>query len=68
MRVNAMEKFSIEKKYIYISLVFGLLFVFIVPPFQSPDEDSHFKKAYQVSKGHLYPSIRKNVAGNYFPK
>ena len=68
MRVNAMEKFSIEKKYIYISLVFGLLFVFIVPPFQSPDEDSHFKKEYQVSKGHLYPSIRKNVAGNYFPK
>lgn len=62
-----MEKFSIEKKYLYIALIFGILFVFIVPPFQSPDEDSHFKKAYQVSKGKLYPEVKKNVIGNYFP-
>ena len=62
-----MEKFSIEKKYLYIALIFGILFVFIVPPFQSPDEDSHFKKAYQVSKGKFYPEVKKNVIGNYFP-
>ena len=62
-----MEKFSIEKKYLYIALIFGILFVYIVPPIQSPDEDSHFKKAYQVSKGKLYPEVKKNVIGNYFP-
>ena len=63
-----MKKFEEHKAYIYLALIFGFIFVFITPPFQSPDEDSHFKKAYQVSKGNFYPIVKNNKKGNYFPK
>lgn len=63
-----MNKIKEEKIYVYIALFFGFLFVFLTPPFQSPDEDSHFKKTYQISKGNFYPIVKNNKKGNYFPK
>lgn len=63
-----MKKIEIEKKYLLLALIFGVIFVFIIPPFQAPDEDSHFKKAYQVSIGEFYPKVKNNTIGNYFPK
>lgn len=63
-----MSKWSEQKIYVYIALIFGVLFVFLTPPFQSPDEDSHFKKTYMVSKGVLYPTVKKQKSGNYIPK
>ena len=62
-----MKKWTEEKIYVYIALFFGILFIFLTPPFQSPDEDSHFKRSYQISKGALYPVEKDKVIGNYFP-
>ena len=62
-----MSKWKEEKAYLYISLLFGVLFLLLTPPFQSPDEDSHFKKSYQISKGNLYSEVEKNRIGDYFP-
>jgi len=36
--------------------IFGLLILFITPPFQVPDEYLHFDYAYAVSIGKLYGS------------
>ena len=44
------------------------MFVFLIPPFQSPDEDSHFKRSYQISKGNFYPIEKNHEMGNYFPE
>ena len=63
-----MSQIKEEKLYVYIALFFGIIFVFLTPPFQSPDEDSHFKKAYQISRGNFYPTVKDNKKGNYFPK
>ena len=30
-----------------------LLFAFAIPPYQSPDEPAHFKRADQISRGEL---------------
>lgn len=40
-------------EYLFAGLlgVFGLAFVFALPPIQTPDEPSHFHRAYQVSEG-----------------
>lgn len=35
--------------FVFLSLVFGLVFVLITPPFQTPDEPVHFYRSYQVS-------------------
>lgn len=61
------NKVKIEYIYLTIALFFGALFIFLIPPFQSPDEDSHFKKSYMVSTGHFLPEDNGEHIGNYFP-
>ncbi len=63
-----MGKWPEHKIYVYIALIIGVFFIFLTPPFQSPDEDSHFKKSYQVANGHFYPVAHDGKLGNYFPK
>jgi len=43
-----------ETIYLPIAVTFGLLFAFITPPFQVPDEPSHLYRAYQVSELNLF--------------
>jgi len=62
-----MLKVSPEKFFVYCALIFGIILITIIPPFQSPDEDSHFKKAYVVSKGQLFPSSQDGVVGYELP-
>lgn len=40
---------SAQKYFLAISLVFGLIYVFLIPPFQAPDEDNHFFRCYQLA-------------------
>lgn len=37
-------------------LLIGLLFQVLIPPFQSPDEFSHVKRAYMLAKGRIFLS------------
>lgn len=56
---------SIQKKFICIAIVFGVLFLMLIPPFQAPDEDSHFKKAYVMAEGNFFPDIVDGQEGYY---
>jgi uncharacterized membrane protein len=47
---------SAEKVYLGFAIPFGLAFVFFTGPFQVPDEDKHFFRAYQVAEGNLFGS------------
>lgn len=38
-----------------LALFSGLLWVVLVPPFQSPDEPNHFFRAWHLSEGHFFP-------------
>ena len=62
-----MFNFKTQKFFIYCALIFGIIMIAVIPPFQSPDEDSHFKKAYVVSYGKLYPSSQNGVVGYNLP-
>lgn len=37
-----------------VILLFGLIFAFIIPPFQKPDENMHFLRAVALSKGEFF--------------
>ena len=63
-----MLKISPANFFVYCALIFGILLITIIPPFQSPDEDSHFKKAYVISKGQLFPSSQNGIIGYEIPK
>ncbi len=50
-----MSKFSLSKFILYILIPLQLLiFAFLVPPFQKPDEQPHFEKSLLISKGYLF--------------
>lgn len=52
-----------QKLFLPLFLVAGLVFVFVVPPFQNPDEPMHFYRGYQVAKGHVFST--PDTAGLY---
>ena len=58
-----MGKESVSKKFVYIAVIFGVLLTILIPPFQSPDEDSHFKKAFVMAEGRFYPEVQKGQQG-----
>ena len=58
-------KYKIEDKFLLIALLFGLISILLIPPFQSPDELSHYQRAYSISKGQLYFSVLDNQMGLY---
>ncbi len=62
-----MKNIKIEKLFVFIAFIIGCLFIYIIPPFQSPDEDSHFKKAYSISKLEVYQTKDDGVVGLNIP-
>jgi uncharacterized membrane protein len=38
--------------FLFLSLLFGSIYTFLIPPFQAPDEAHHFYRAYHVSEGY----------------
>lgn len=63
-----MKELKPEKFFAIFAIIFGIIFIFLTPPFQSPDEDSHFKKAYLTSIGKFYPTVKNEKQGNSLPK
>jgi len=56
--------------FLWIAGVFGLLFVFLVPPTQNIDEPSHFHRAYELSEGRVVGKVfdqHARVAGDSLP-
>lgn len=63
-----MNRCTTQKLFVYIALVFGMILIMLIPPMQSPDEDSHFKKAYVLAEGNFYPSVENGKKGHYLPE
>ena len=61
---NINEHIAYSKKpeniFCIFAFVFGMIFVFLVPPFQSIDESIHFTKCYSLSTLHLFPEESKD--------
>lgn len=62
------QKIKPENVFIVLASIFGLIFLFVVPPTQVPDEIVHFYKAYQVSEGKFLGQVQGKLAGDYLPK
>jgi uncharacterized membrane protein len=59
---------SFKHFFVVISVVFGSIYVVLIPPFQSPDEPNHFLRAWQISEGHFWPERTTDARlGAYFP-
>ncbi|HVS31542.1 MAG TPA: DUF2142 domain-containing protein [Thermoanaerobaculia bacterium] len=56
-------KADIDRLYLVAGLAAALLFAFITPPFQVPDEVGHFWRAASIADGHLLPET--NESGSF---
>ena len=63
-----MNNKNLAKLFIILSLFFGTILIFIVPSFQSPDEETHFMFAHELSSGQILPTVKDNKTGRYIPK
>jgi uncharacterized membrane protein/Tfp pilus assembly protein PilF len=54
--------------YLVLALVFGGAFLVSTPPFQVPDEEGHFRRAVEISEGHLIARKQGNVTGDDLPR
>lgn len=56
------------KYFLTISLFFGILYIFIIPPFQAPDEDAHLFRSYELGNiGSTIDDNPENRLGAYLP-
>ena len=61
------ENLNPVKFFLIFATIFGLIFLFITPPFQTPDEVAHFERAYQISEGTLLVQKRGSTIGGLLP-
>lgn len=57
------DKYSIEKLFLIIAIPIGLLFMFLIPLGQIPDDSSHFARAYAITEGYLVSPVDDNNCG-----
>lgn len=53
--------------FLILAVSFGSLFVFLIPPFQAPDEPTHFYRAFQISEGGLISKKLTYGTGGFLP-
>lgn len=59
---------KLQNIFILIALIFGMAWLIIMPPFQSPDEGAHFLRAYGISQGSfMCINEGKSNAGSLLP-
>lgn len=65
---------SVSNIFLCIGLVFGITFIFLVPPLQAPDEWMHFRRAYYTSEGKMHadkyfaPALGISAVGGMLPE
>lgn len=49
-----------ENIFVAFALLFGLVFIFVIPPMFAPDETNHFTRAYLLANGQLMPEVNSS--------
>ncbi|MCG6552070.1 MAG: DUF2142 domain-containing protein [Candidatus Magnetominusculus sp. LBB02] len=57
-----------ERVFLCLAIVFGVLFIAAVPPFEAPDETNHFYRSYQLSEGTVLAQRRGGDVGGMLPE
>ena len=53
----------LEKRFLFLAIILGVLFIALLPPGQSPDEVTHFKRVYGISDGFFVPEEIEGTNG-----
>lgn len=50
------KSWKLEKTFLFCGLILGVFYVLLIPAGKTPDEASHFWRAYAISEGQIFPS------------
>lgn len=63
---------TIQRKFLFLFTIIGLMFMIGLPMCATPDEGAHIYRAYEISEGHLFSKIYsvsdKKIVGRKLPK
>lgn len=62
------NEIKLEKLFLVISCVIGMLLIMIEPPMTCPDENVHFYNSYALSTGQFFPKNEEGVLTHAIPK
>lgn len=62
-----MKKLSVENFFLIVALFFGLIYVFLLPPFQSVDEAAHFYRGYEIISNKIVAHKIDSQLGDFLP-
>jgi uncharacterized membrane protein/Tfp pilus assembly protein PilF len=57
-----------EWVFLLLALPFGVALVVLTAPFESPDEESHLRRAFELSEGHVVAIKEGNYTGDFLPR
>lgn len=66
--MNTNKLFLPENVFLVFGIIFGVLFLAVIPPFKVPDEPNHFLRAIQISGGNLYSQKGQKGIGGLIPE
>jgi uncharacterized membrane protein/Tfp pilus assembly protein PilF len=56
-----------EWVFLALALVFGIVLLLLTPPFEVPDEEAHFRRAFEISEGRIIALKQGDFTGDYLP-
>ncbi|PIX91249.1 MAG: hypothetical protein COZ27_03800, partial [Candidatus Moranbacteria bacterium CG_4_10_14_3_um_filter_41_65] len=62
---ESLKTVKIEKIYLWLAIPIGLIFLFLMPPFQVPDEGAHYFKALNLAQGQIMCGGQVSAPANY---
>ena len=60
----------LERYFVPFAAILGLVYIFMLPPFHSPDEFNHFYRIYNITEGNIFPELNgdRSHLGGYIPR
>ncbi len=59
------KQMRLSKLFFVLAIVFGLIMIFLEPPFVCPDENAHFINICRISRGGLFVDMQDGKPGSY---
>ncbi|MBM2814563.1 MAG: hypothetical protein HW421_1325 [Ignavibacteria bacterium] len=69
VKTSKLNSFQLQPEwaFVFIAAIFGIVLVFVNPPFQTNDEDRHFFHAYHIASGDILPTQNGTQIGGNVP-
>ena len=55
----------LASRFFLLAMIFGLILIFLEPPFVGPDENAHFVNICRISRGGLFADVEDGKIGCY---